>query len=67
MAVGDSSTLMETSMKDNGKMTKLLGKASTFTTVGLCMKGTGLKTNNMALEGNSGLMEHFTKVTMLME
>jgi len=56
--------LMEMSMKENGKMTKLTAQEYTLTWTELNILDLGSKINNMAKALKSGQMARSTKVTI---
>jgi hypothetical protein len=59
--------LKETFMKENGPMTKQMAMECILTIMGAGTKATGSRTNNMATELSSGLMELSTRVNTSME
>ena len=62
----DSSTPMEMSMRDSGKMTKLTGKESILKAMGQVILVSGMRTSSMAMAFKGGLMaRHMKGITLV--
>ena len=59
--------VMEMFMKENGSTIRLMEKEHTFIWMEQNIQGSGLKTNNMAMESRHGQIMHVTKVIMSKE